>query len=419
MQSLFFATHEDRVMLARRRYFEEGELPSGVVSDAVFQSWSRCLRSRQNPAHEVEYQPVSRSRVQLAMQRNHLLVASWQDEAEAIEAALGATHCAAMLTDPSGVIVGAVCAGRQHERIIPDATRLGVNLSEEAVGTTAPGLVARTGHSVSVCGAEHFFENVRAMYCAAAPIHDVHGRLAGVLDISTEGASFNFDATAVVGVFAATIENRLLTSQSGEHIVVCIQVSPSLLNTPMVGLLGFDFSGQLLWGNAAAGRLLGFDARGQAVGQAAMQAEELLGAGLTVLLGAGDDTFAFSLPSGLRVYARVSLPRGTTGCGTPVDFSSAQPTAIENVHIAGGAEPVSPVFANESPAAALHSFRAANGELIRRALETHGGNVSAVARALSVSRGLVYRYLKEQQSSDDKKKRPARCVNTRWTGRGT
>jgi len=37
--SLFFNSRTERLALARRRYFEEGLLPSGIVSDAVYQSW--------------------------------------------------------------------------------------------------------------------------------------------------------------------------------------------------------------------------------------------------------------------------------------------------------------------------------------------------------------------------------------------
>lgn len=62
MRSLFFSTRADRVALARQRYFEEGERPSGVVSEAVFQSWARCLRLKQDPFGRMEFQEVSTSR---------------------------------------------------------------------------------------------------------------------------------------------------------------------------------------------------------------------------------------------------------------------------------------------------------------------------------------------------------------------
>jgi hypothetical protein len=39
----FFTSRSDRVELARQRYFEEGQMPSGVISDAVFQRASALL----------------------------------------------------------------------------------------------------------------------------------------------------------------------------------------------------------------------------------------------------------------------------------------------------------------------------------------------------------------------------------------
>lgn len=41
MRSIFFSTRADWIALARQRYFEEAELPSGVVSEAVFQFWAK------------------------------------------------------------------------------------------------------------------------------------------------------------------------------------------------------------------------------------------------------------------------------------------------------------------------------------------------------------------------------------------
>jgi hypothetical protein len=45
----FYATRQDRVALARERYFERGERPSGLVSEPVLQSWTRCLGASRSP----------------------------------------------------------------------------------------------------------------------------------------------------------------------------------------------------------------------------------------------------------------------------------------------------------------------------------------------------------------------------------
>jgi len=93
MQSLFFSIQVDRIALARQRYFEEGELPSGIVSEAVFQSWARCLRVKQDPRGQLAFQPVSARRAQLALQKNRLLRDAWLAEARELGAVLGAKAC--------------------------------------------------------------------------------------------------------------------------------------------------------------------------------------------------------------------------------------------------------------------------------------------------------------------------------------
>jgi sigma-54 dependent transcriptional regulator, acetoin dehydrogenase operon transcriptional activator AcoR len=145
-------SHAARVGLARQRFFEEGQAPTGMVGEAVFESWARCLRLIGNPHEPVSFQPVTASRTQLALVKNRPLLQAWMDELPRLEAILGNTSCAAMLTDASGVLIAASCVGRAHEQLMPVATRLGVNLSEEAVGTTAPGVAARTGKAVCVLG---------------------------------------------------------------------------------------------------------------------------------------------------------------------------------------------------------------------------------------------------------------------------
>jgi transcriptional regulator of acetoin/glycerol metabolism len=383
-------------------------MPTGMVSDSVLQSWARCQRLHASPSRNIEFAPVTASRAQLALQKNRQLRDVWSQELPELEAMLAATSCAAMLTDATGVLIGSTCTGRAHENIMPTATRIGVSLSEEAVGTTAPGVVARTGQAVTVDGGEHFFEHVKPMHCAAAPIRDINGRLAGVLDISSEGIPFSFDAAAVVGIYSGSIENRLLIAQSQQHLVIRFQVASTLLDSPAVGLVGIDSSGRLAWRNGAASKLLGlaaFEMQSQDV-------ELTLGntfAQLASLPESGAAPLRF--PNGLLVWARAEMcardGRRKLIKAHAVDASvdASVDTSVE-LHRSA---PVSPSTANapleplslspiddQVPDAALAkaSLRELDLDVIDRALDECGGNVSAVAKKLAVSRGLIYRRLK-------------------------
>jgi transcriptional regulator of acetoin/glycerol metabolism len=420
--SIFYTTHSQRVELARRRYFEEGETPSGAISEAVFQSWARCQRLHSGPTGRVEFEPVTKSRAHLALQKNRTLIEAWKAELPQMEAMLRSTSCAAMLTDATGVLVGSTCAGRSHEHIMPVATRIGVNLSEEAVGTTAPGVVTRTGQPVSVIGGEHFFDSVKVMHCSAAPIRDVQGRLAGVLDLSSEVMQFGFDAASVVGLFAASIENRLLVASSTDHLVVRIQVAPALLEAPTVGLIGIDGLGRMAWSNGVARRLLGMPDSPLAAD--ARSAEEVLGVGLGQLLAClGDQVSVLKLPSGLQTWIKAELhasdgrvhamnTRAVSVAATPIVADEQGDTVAEVPPVAISSQaPPTPTMAEAPSSEALlmdrsqkastaASLRDLDLDLIRRTLLECEGNVSRAAMRLRVSRGLIYRRLRNKDHAE-------------------
>jgi transcriptional regulator of acetoin/glycerol metabolism len=382
----FYATAQQRLALARQRYFEDGVRPSGLVSEAVIQSWHRCLQAGQDPADHVAFTPVTASRLHGVLGRNRLLLEAAHAELCQLQATLAGTTGTAILTDAQGVVVGTTFTyERAHEVMMPLGARVGVSLAEEAVGTTAPGITARTGQASAVQGCEHFFSPVQVMYCAAAPIHDVRGELAGVLDLSSEHLPFTFDATSVVGLYATAIENRLLCAQSTEHLVVQMQVSPALLETPMAGLAGISSSGRIDWLNGAAARLLGLPAHRRAGTD--LEVEAVFGHSVATLAALARRPAAtpVQLPNGLMVWlrGRMQAPDGA-GALHHVAFESANES-----------EAKLPAATAPAPAAPPPgTLREVDHQIVAQAVAACGGNVSKAARQLGVSRGLIYRHLK-------------------------
>jgi sigma-54 dependent transcriptional regulator, acetoin dehydrogenase operon transcriptional activator AcoR len=389
----FFSTPQQRLAFARQRYFDEGVRPSGLVSEGLIQSWSRCMQARRDPGEAIAFRPVTLSRAHSALQRSRLLVSSAAGELSQLEATLAGTGCTAILTDSQGVVVHAMrSAGEQDAVLLPLASRLGVDLAEEQIGTTAPGMALRTGQASVVLGSEHFFGCLQVMYCAAAPIRDIHGQVAGVLDVSSESRPFGFDAAAVVNMTATTIENRLLRAQSTEHIVVHLQTMPSLIGTPMEGLAGLDGHGRIAWVNPAAARLLGlaWPAHGAPV-------DNVFGLELAALarLTRRDGASAHRLPNGLMVWL-VARMQSNDGAGPLVGVSGGVGTMVP------AADPTLPEHSTPptaAPAAIASTLRDNDRQLVEQTVRACGGNVSKAARALGVSRGLVYRHLKAASAS--------------------
>jgi len=383
--SPFFNTPEQRLSLARQRFFEQGERPTGLVSEAVIQSWMRCLQQRQQPERPVVFEPVTTSRVHGVLMRNRLLLQVAAAEMAQLQRALAGTSAAALLVDAQGVVMHSTWQpGHAGSPVMDLAARVGVNLSEAAVGTTAPGVAAHVGRVVKVEGAEHFAHGVHGMQCAAAPVRDAGGRLVAVLDLSSEGRSFGFDAAMLVERYARGIENRLLCAQSRArspgHIVVRLQLDAALLPGPWAGLIGVDEEGRVEWLNGAAAALLGQHSAWAA--PAGLASEALLGLSPAALHAACGATTPqrLRLPSGLSVWS-LCRRAGHESFESPAD---ADASAAASAPDAGAAA---------APAPTLHD---ADHRLVQQTLQACGGNVSQAARRLGVSRGLIYRHLKKR-----------------------
>lgn len=399
----FFHTPEQRAALARQRFFEEGMRPSGLVSEAVIQSWARSRKLGHQCNKRPAVDPVSRSTLSAALNRNRELLHAANLELLQLEASLAGTLCRVLLTDDTGVIVHVTSQAQEAgQQVLNQAVRMGVNLAEGHVGTTAPGIVVHTGTASTVLAAEHYYTLFQNVRCAAAPIRDVHGRLAGVLDLSTESRAFGFDAASVVGLFATSIENRLLQAQSRDHVVLRFQATPALLGTPLEGLAGVSPQGQVVWINGAGRSLLG------RTNPQPASVNELLGLDMQQLLDlcTRERAQVLQLPSGLGIWVRASL-HGDDG----VDFSHAvcfqsriEPAAVPasaDAPPAGPAGEVRPATAqapsvpdaDESDRKVVSSLAEAQHCLIDSALKANHGNVAKTARQLGVSRGLLYRHL--------------------------
>jgi len=389
----FFSTPEQRLGLARQRYFEEGVLPAaGTVGDAVLQSWMRCLTAGQEPSRPPEFNRVTRRLERSTVQFNRTLIEAARNAMTHLQDTLAGTGVAAVLTDARGVVAHAAFTRQSDgETVIPLAARVGIDLSEAAAGTCAPAITTHTARACMVRGAEHFFQSAGMMHCAAWPIHNVHGRLAGVLSLFSENRAFAFDPVALVGMYGTAVENRLLRAQSAGHFLVQMAISPLMLDTPSEGLVGLTEDGRILWMNNDAAHLLGQPKWQDASlglapdGGLEMDTRPLLG------LAGRTEPMHLRLPNGLGVWVRSRAPsprRYAAHAVTAPKALHANDAGIPDLRSSPSGPP--PQAASGSP----ESLREADRRWIAQALEACGGNVSKAARRLGISRGRIYRHLK-------------------------
>ncbi|MFE7718531.1 sigma-54-dependent Fis family transcriptional regulator [Nocardia rhizosphaerihabitans] len=105
---------------------------------------------------------------------------------------------------------------------------VGASLLEEAVGTTAPGVVLETRASIAVNGEEHFAVPLRQLSCFGHPIfHPTTRRIEGVLNVSTVAGEVSPLLAPLVGRTVADIEQRLLDGSrvSDRELLAAFQVA--------------------------------------------------------------------------------------------------------------------------------------------------------------------------------------------------
>ena len=182
MRALIPADH--RPALAREAFFEHGQIPTGLIDEAILNSWQRCSAARKNVGEKVEFDSISRSELLELMDRNRILLEASSQPLEQLGHTVNGAGYSVLLTDSHGIALIARRSGRSSNALINGAFRQGINLSEATIGTSAMSCAVSERRPVLVSGAEHYLHANRVFNCAAAPIVDPMGRVLGSIAIT-------------------------------------------------------------------------------------------------------------------------------------------------------------------------------------------------------------------------------------------
>jgi len=279
-----------------------------------------------------------------------------------VSRAIADTRYFAVLTDAEGVVVdvGPLPDGTDTStRYARHIARVGVDLSERAVGTSAISTALTEQESVWLHRGEHFFEDTSIYSCAGAPLFGPQGDCIGMLDLTGVQVVERPELRHLAVLSARSIENALVLNEPCE---LRLHLSwPGCAGSEATeGLLCIDESGNVTGANAAARQMLH---QPLARSQHALHCNDLFALPLNMLFDAarrGDAVLEVPLWSGLRV--QVEARRG-------------------GKRSAGAAPESRP------------RLRDVETALIRKAVADARGNVAEAARTLGISRATVYRKL--------------------------
>jgi sigma-54 dependent transcriptional regulator, acetoin dehydrogenase operon transcriptional activator AcoR len=314
---------------ARQAVLRDGAHPTAQLAPWLGRSWQRCLGRGQAPQQRLTFDTVNANGVAQALERNQPLLNAARPVIASLAQAVSDTRYFALLTDAHGVVIDINGPVDRHDPRATSLARLGVDLSEVAVGTTAIGATLAELQPVWLHRGEHFFDDTAMYSCAGAPVFGADGLCAGMLDLTGIEVPERPALRHLVTQSARRIENALVQARA-HHLLVRINWPGQPLGSESDGLLAVDGHGNVVGFNPAAADML------------ALQ------------------------PGALRLQVLATQP------GQASRWSAHTPSSRPE-----GDVPLKDVEAS----------------LIRRAIDTHRGNVAAAAKALGISRATVYRKL--------------------------
>ncbi|BEP43954.1 MULTISPECIES: helix-turn-helix domain-containing protein [Variovorax] len=354
---------------ARRELIEGEPAPrargAACIDSWITRSWQRCIEAGRQPQQRVNFDPVSRSASIDIVERNRALVAAARPVIEQLSRAIADTRYFAVLTDAQGIVVdvGNLPDGTDAaSRYARDIARIGVDLSERAIGTSAIGTALAEQESVWLHRGEHFFDDTSVYSCAGAPLFGPRGDCIGMLDLTGVHVVERPELRHLATLSARNIENMLVMREPCE-LLLHLAWPGSSGGEATEGLLCIDAVGNVTGANAAARQMLH---QPLSRSEHALNFNDLFALPLHMMFDAarrGDAVLEVPLWSGLRVQVRPR--RGGSKGPSATSLSTDSRPRLRDVETA----------------------------LIRKAVADARGNVAEAARTLGISRATVYRKL--------------------------
>lgn len=348
------------IELARRSVlYEAADAPCHTVSPVIERSWRRCLAMGLQPDQPATFEAVSSERMAHIRDSNQALIQASEPVIRLLGRAMLHTRYFALLTDAMGAVIevdGPVDRQDPHARAI---ARVGVQLSEGQVGTTAIGAALNDLQPVWLHRGEHFLQANSVYSCAGAPIVGPDGRCIGMLDLTGVNVAEQPALKHLVAQSARSIENAL-TLTLPHRLLLRLNWPGRFLGDDSDGLVCLDGDGYVASMNRAAREMLSHASPGG-------HCSELFAIDHAALFDASSSQqgpLEVPLWSGLRLqmlaHTALTRPLG------PIRRANA----VQGVRL-----------------------REMEQTLIRKAVEDARGNIAEAAQALGISRATLYRKL--------------------------
>jgi sigma-54 dependent transcriptional regulator, acetoin dehydrogenase operon transcriptional activator AcoR len=228
---------------------------------AVLGSWRRCIdQHRLDPSRTSEAHIVPAGQLRAHREESEPLIRIARSGLERLYQQLKGLDYVLLLADRHGVAVDFLGHDSDASDLRSAGLYLGAQWREDVAGTSAVGTCLATGEALTVHQSDHFDFTHTRLSCTAAPIYDLQGQLAAVLDLSLlrSPAARASQQMALHLVTAAVrrVELANLMAQSGSDWVLRLAQSPDFLDVDADAALSIDARGRIRAMTHAASRML-------------------------------------------------------------------------------------------------------------------------------------------------------------------
>ena len=227
----------------------------------VQDSWKRCVEEHGlDPAKMREAYIVPESELREHQERMEQLIRTARFGLESLHKQVAGLGYVLLLSDAEGITVDFIGDPTFDNNLRKAGLYLGSNWQEEFAGTCAVGSCLATGEALIVHQTDHFDVTHTPLTCTAAPVHDINGRIAAVLDISAlrspQAKESQYLALQLVNSYIRRIEMANLMSSFRSDWIVQFSPSHEFLGIEPSCAMAIDSSGQIVGFTNDAQRLL-------------------------------------------------------------------------------------------------------------------------------------------------------------------
>jgi sigma-54 dependent transcriptional regulator, acetoin dehydrogenase operon transcriptional activator AcoR len=189
---------------------ERSSTSTGWLAPWIERSWQRCMAYGLRADKPATFDVLSHQQMLRTAEANAHLVRTAKPLLDNLGKAIVNTRYFAILTNAEGVVVDVSGAIDRSDPRADLITRIGTDLSERSMGTTAISTALADMQPVWLHRGEHFFDNTSHYSCAGAPVTGPDGRCVGMLDLTGIDAQERPELKHLVIQTAGKIENALV-----------------------------------------------------------------------------------------------------------------------------------------------------------------------------------------------------------------